>query len=34
LPILDDALPKHITLFDLAVDPATLWDERRARFGY
>lgn len=29
--ILDDALPNHITLFDLAVDPPALWDEERAR---
>ena len=27
--ILDDALPNHITLFDLAVDPPTLWEEQR-----
>ena len=25
--ILDDVLPNHITLFDLAVDPPALWDE-------
>lgn len=31
--ILDDALPNHITLFDLAVDPPALWDEQRARLG-
>ena len=31
--ILDDALPNHITLFDLAVDPPALWDEQRERFG-
>ena len=31
--ILDDALPNHITLFDLAVDPPALWDEQRARVG-
>jgi len=31
--ILDDALPNHITLFDLAVDPPALWDEQRARIG-
>ena len=31
--ILDDTLPNHITLFDLAVDPPTLWDEQRARIG-
>ncbi len=24
--ILDDALPNHITLFDLAVDPPVLWE--------
>lgn len=26
--ILDDALPNHITLFDLAVDPPVLWEEQ------
>ena len=31
--ILDDALPNHITLFDLAVDPPALWEEQRARFA-
>ena len=31
--ILDDTLPNHITLFDLAVDPPVLWDEQRARIG-
>ena len=31
--ILDDTLPNHITLFDLAVDPPALWDEQRARLG-
>lgn len=31
--ILDDALPNHITLFDLAVDPPALWDEQRARLA-
>lgn len=31
MAILDDALPNHITLFDLAVDPPALWDEQRAR---
>ncbi|HSQ07041.1 MAG TPA: hypothetical protein VLM84_05025 [Chromatiaceae bacterium] len=30
--ILDDALPNHLTLFDLAVDPPALWEEQRARF--
>ena len=29
LTILDDRLPNHITLFDLAVDPPALWDEQR-----
>ena len=31
--ILDDALPNHITPFDLAVDPPALWDEQRKRVG-
>lgn len=31
--ILDDVLPNHITLFDLAVDPPALWDEQRIRVG-
>lgn len=31
--ILDDALPNHITLFDLAVDPPALWGEQRERIG-
>lgn len=29
--ILDDALPNHITLFDLAFDPPALWDGQRER---
>lgn len=29
--ILDDALPNHVTLFDLAVDPPALWEEQRER---
>ena len=29
--ILDDALPNHVTLFDLAVDPPALWDAQRGR---
>ena len=29
--ILDDALPNHVTLFDLAVDPPALWEDQRAR---
>jgi hypothetical protein len=31
--ILDDTLPEHITLFDLAVDPPRLWSEQRAKVG-
>lgn len=31
--ILDDTLPNHVTLFDLAVDPPALWDEQRTRIG-
>ena len=31
--ILDDALPNHVTLFDLAVDPPALWDEQRVRLA-
>lgn len=31
--ILDYALPNHVTLFDLAVDPPALWNEQRARLG-
>ena len=31
--ILDDALPNHITLFGLAVDPPALWEEQRARLA-
>ena len=27
------ALPNHVTLFDLAVDPPALWDEQRERVG-
>lgn len=29
--ILEDALPDHLTLFDLAVDPPSLWEDQRAR---
>ena len=29
--ILEDDLPDHLTLFDLAVDPPALWGEQRAR---
>lgn len=32
--ILDDKLPDHVTLFELAVNPALLWDEQFKRvFG-
>ena len=31
--ILEDTLPGHITLFDLAVDPPVLWEEQRRKFG-
>jgi hypothetical protein len=31
--ILDDAMPNHVTLFDLAVDPSALWEEQRRRVG-
>lgn len=31
--ILDDALPNHVTLFDLAVDPPALWEKQRARLS-
>ena len=26
--ILDDSLPDHLTLFDIAVDPPALWEEQ------
>ena len=29
--IMEDALPDHLTLFDLAVDPPALWEEQRER---
>ena len=32
--ILQNALPDHLTLFDLAVDPPALWDEQRRRVGH
>lgn len=28
-----NALPDHLTLFDLAVDPPALWEEQRRRLG-
>lgn len=31
--ILDDTLPNHVTLFDLASGTPLLWDEQRARLG-
>jgi len=30
--ILEGALPDHLTLFDLAVDPPADWEEQRVRF--
>ena len=32
--ILDDTLPDHLTLFDIAVDPPALWEEQRQRVGH
>ena len=32
--ILDDALPDHLTLFDIAVDPPAVWEEQRRRVGH
>ena len=29
--ILDDAMPNHVTLFDLAVDPPALWEGQWVR---
>lgn len=29
--ILDDAMPNHVTLFDLAVNPPALWEQQRER---
>lgn len=31
--ILDDALPGHVTLLDLAINPPVLWEKQRGRFG-
>jgi hypothetical protein len=31
--ILDDALPNHLTLFDLAVDPPLFWDQQQERLA-
>lgn len=31
--ILDDTLPDHLTLFDIAVDPPALWEGQRAWLG-
>lgn len=31
--ILDDALPNHVTLFDIAIDPSALWEGQRVRLG-
>lgn len=32
--ILDETLPNHVTLFDLAVDPPALRDKQRARMMF
>ena len=32
--ILDDTMPNHVTLFDLAVDPPARWEDQRARIEY
>jgi len=32
--ILDDDVPDHVTLFDLAVDTAVFWNEQRQRFEF
>ena len=32
--ILEDALPDHLTLFDIAVDPPALWEEQRLRVAH
>jgi hypothetical protein len=32
--ILDETLPPGMTLFNLAVDPPTLWKERRQRIDW
>jgi hypothetical protein len=29
--ILEDALPDHLTLFNIAVDPPAMWEEQRKR---
>ena len=31
-PILDDAVPGHVTLLDLVINPPLLWEEPRKRF--
>lgn len=31
--ILNDTLPNHLTLFEVAVDLPALWEEQRSRFG-
>lgn len=32
--ILQNTLPDHFTLFDIAVDPPALWEEQRRRVGH
>jgi hypothetical protein len=31
--ILDETLPSHITVHELAISPPVLWDEQRERIG-
>jgi hypothetical protein len=31
--ILDDTLPPHVTVHELAISPPVLWEEQRGRIG-
>ena len=31
--ILDETLPPHVTVHELAISPPVLWEEQRARIG-
>ena len=31
--ILDDTLPQHVTVHELAISPTVLWEEQRSRMG-
>jgi hypothetical protein len=31
--ILDETLPSHVTVHELAISPPVLWEERRERMG-